>query len=102
MPIFTEDNQHLMDIFDFVKFAVREERKSIEILLDKLNDHQLEQSTGDETIGDRFRHMIESEYNMTNYLVESDSEDKLEISDLKVEIIRKAAEKSMDRHIETL
>ena len=91
-----------MEAFDFYKFLLEEEHKSINKLLDSLNDADLSvEIADDETIGDRLKHMTWAEYLMSGYLYEKD-ENSLEVEEINLNNLKDAFEKSKKRHIETI
>ncbi len=91
-----------MNIFDFVIFSIKEEHKSINQLLDKLNDSLLATSIGDDdSIGKKLKHMTEAEYSMAMYMHQQEGDEKKDVS-VTIERLREAFERSEKRHLETI
>ena len=91
-----------METFEFYKFLLEEEHKSINKLLDSLNDADLSiEIADDETIGDRLKHMTWAEYLMSGYLYQKE-EDSLDVGEITLINLKKAFEESKLRHIETI
>lgn len=91
-----------MDIFEFVKFSIKEEHKSINQLLDKLDDTLLAIPIGeDDTIGKRLMHITAAEYAMAIRLYEKDGDEKKEFP-VTVQGLKESFERSKTRHLETI
>ncbi|MHA2250702.1 MAG: DinB family protein [Candidatus Kariarchaeaceae archaeon] len=92
----------MMEIFQFLIFSVKEEHKSLGSLLDRLSDADLQTEMGGDTLGNRFKHIIDAEHRMAGYLFVKQDEVELNIGDITVNNLRDASIKSKLRHIETL
>ncbi len=95
-----------MDTFEFIRYLVEQEHVNIENLLDSLEDKDLSIPVvkNKETIGDRFKHMCVSEYEIAGYLYKSSSDINPDdiITNISVDNLKKAFEISMKRHMLTL
>ncbi|MCE7733389.1 MAG: DUF664 domain-containing protein [Candidatus Heimdallarchaeota archaeon] len=91
-----------MNVFDFVKFSIKEEHKSINQLLDKLDDSLLATPIGnDDSIGKKLKHMTEAEYSMAMYMHQQDDDEKKDVP-ITIDGLREAFERSEKRHLETI
>jgi uncharacterized damage-inducible protein DinB len=87
-----------MNVFQFLTYCVKEEHKSLDQLLDKLDDKLLATKIGDtETLADRFTHIFEAEYHMVSYFDGQDDK-SLSINDASINTLRAASKESMERH----
>ena len=91
-----------MNIFDFVKFSIKEEHKSINQLLDKLDDSLLGTPIGDDdSIGKKLMHMTAAEYSMATYMYQKEGDEKKEFP-VTIEGLRESFQRSEKRHLETI
>ncbi|MFV2015763.1 MAG: DinB family protein [Candidatus Heimdallarchaeota archaeon] len=91
-----------MNIFDFVKFSIKEEHKSINQLLDKLDNSLLATPIGDDdSIGKRLMHMTAAEYSMAIYVYQQEEDEKKEFP-ITIEGLRESFKRSEKRHLETI
>lgn len=92
-----------MNIFEFLKFSIEEEHKSLNQILTNIKEEDLDTSIGDgQSIRTRFIHITEAEYRMATYLY-SDKEDyEFKVDASSIDDIKNALEISKMRHLLTL
>ncbi|MDH5404208.1 MAG: DinB family protein [Candidatus Heimdallarchaeota archaeon] len=91
-----------MNVFDFLKFAIEEEHKQINTIIDDLDESTLTLKIADNaTLGDRLRHISSAEFRMAGYIVDYDDGD-LEIDPTSLQSIKIGFQKSKERHLNTL
>ena len=91
-----------MNLFDFVKFSIKEEHKSVNQLLDKLDDSLLITPIGvDDSIGKKLMHMTAAEYSMATYVHQQEGDEKKEFP-VTIEGLRKSFQRSEKRHLEAI
>lgn len=96
----------VMNLFDFLEFAVNNEHDNFSSLFEKINNDDILKykfgNTDNDSIGARLKHACSAEYRMAGYLFEKPDDIVPEIDEFSVSSLKNAFNLSRKRHIETL